>query len=277
MSRYRVHCDHAPSVKERFWENAFFCSLVISLLLLGPFFFSKSLFQGDMEQFLILLFFLLTAAWAFTAVSFVRFRFLRGKRKAEGRSDRRYRQAVGDGFFMFTLWVILGLLFCLASVLFFGFLLEEIFFPSTPLSGVYREAMRDYFRKEITAWSFVFLIFGLLFWLIIHFARRKLLSRWTYLILLLAVPILFFAGKDVGEISADLRNESYVVYNGAYRQWSTGGRRTNYYTALQDGDGEITLHSPSKLTQNGTFFGYVVYGEHTKYVVYVGKSFPKDP
>ena len=154
---------------------------------------------------------------------------------------------------------------------------EEICFPSTPLSGVYREAMRDYFRKEITAWSFVFLIFGLLFWLIIHFARRKLLSRWTYLILLLAVPILFFAGKDVGEISADLRNGSYVVYNGAYRQWSTGVRHTNYYTALQDGDGEITLHSPSKLTQNGTFFGYVVYGEHTKYVVYVGKSLPKDP
>ena len=144
-------------------------------------------------------------------------------------------------------------------------------------SGVYRAEMRTYFRKEITLWALIFLLAGLICGLILHFGRRKLLPPWMYLILLLAVPLLLFAGKDIGEITADVQNESYVVYHGAYRQWYTYGRRSTYHTDLLDGDKEIRLRSPGHLTKDGTFSGYVVYAERSEYVVYVGETLPKNP
>lgn len=140
----------------------------------------------------------------------------------------------------------------------------------------YQNALKTAFRQDFVLTIGFIIALILVSTLVVYLIKNDVLPKWTFCIIVVGV-ILFALGsmQSIG-IYKDMKEESYIVYHGNYKQNHEGYDDSYYPTVLLDGE-KIRLKSHFTLTANtGEYYGYVVYGKRSKIVVYIGEKLPDD-
>ena len=140
----------------------------------------------------------------------------------------------------------------------------------------YQNALKTAFRHDfVTAIGFMIALV-LVSTLVVYFIKKDVLPKWTFCIIVVGVVLFALGSMQSIHIYKDMKEESYVVYHGNYKQNHEGYDDSYYPTVLLDGE-KIKLKSHVTLTSNtGRYYGYVVYGKRSKIVVYIGEDLPTD-
>ncbi len=99
---------------------------------------------------------------------------------------------------------------------------------------------------------------------IFRFVKEKGNPKWAHLIWIVCAVICVFQVKNVSDVVLDIKNESYIVYQGEFTQ-DNGGYSTRFRTQttrLMPED--IRLKSRSSLIDSGDYVGTVVYTERSE-------------
>lgn len=108
-----------------------------------------------------------------------------------------------------------------------------------------------------------------------RFVKNKLFPKWAFVVCLIGGMVILGLGSIQDyKLLHDFNNDAYITYYGKYKQWVEGYDEIYRPTLLMDGD-EIRLKCHYKHAQGGEHTGYVVYGEKSKIVVYIGESLPQ--
>lgn len=140
----------------------------------------------------------------------------------------------------------------------------------------YQTALKMALKRDMILTIGFIIAFVVVGGLIIHLIKEKIFPKWTLCILTVGVILFVLGSIQTIDIYQDMREESYVVYQGNYEQRHEGYDDSYYPTVLLDGE-KIKLKSHVTLTSNtGRYYGYVVYGKRSKIVVYIGEDLPTD-
>lgn len=117
-------------------------------------------------------------------------------------------------------------------------------------------------------------LFLVIFILVRKFVKDKVFPKWVFWVyLIIGIAIIGFGSIKDFNILHDLKKETYVTYYGRYEQRVEGYKDSYYATTLLNGE-EVKLLCHFTIASNGEHVGYVVYGEKSKIVVYVGEELP---
>ena len=137
----------------------------------------------------------------------------------------------------------------------------------------YQEIMKEHYLRELVGTIFVAVLFIAALVFVFIAIKKWELPKWILLFCLIILPINIYSAVHVKRIADDIKNSSYVIYEGEDSQICKGMEERQSTVICVDGK-EKTLVSLYEMTENGTFDGYVVYSERSGYVVYVGENFP---
>ena len=114
---------------------------------------------------------------------------------------------------------------------------------------------------------------GALFFLVRLYVRGSNWPKWSYLVwAAVAVSVSALMWKGVLDIALDIRQESFVTYQGNYVERGGGYRDLKTVVVYDENGNEIKLLRAGQ-SKTGEYTGTVVYGKRSKIVVsYEGTS-----
>lgn len=139
---------------------------------------------------------------------------------------------------------------------------------------IYKKALLIAFQESIRIGLVSVGLFVAILVLIRKFIKDKALPKWLLWIYTIVGIVIIGVGsvKDF-YILHDINEKAYITYYGKYKQRVEGYNDSYYATTLMDGD-NVNLLCHFTIATNGEHTGYVVYGERSKIVVYIGEELP---
>lgn len=137
----------------------------------------------------------------------------------------------------------------------------------------YQEIMKGHYVRELSGTIFIAFLSVVALVFVLIAIKKWGIPKWTLLLWVIILLTDIYSAIKVKSIKDDMNNLSYITYEGEYHQIRKGLEERQTTTIYIDGK-EKHLISSYEMTNNGTFYGYVVYSERSGYVVYVGETLP---
>lgn len=137
----------------------------------------------------------------------------------------------------------------------------------------YQEIMKGHYVRELSGTIFIAFLSVVTLVFILIAIKKWEIPKWFLLLWVIILLIDICSAIKVKSMKDDMQNQSYITYHGEYYQICKGLEEHQTTTIYIDGK-EKHLFSSHEMTNNGTFYGYVVYSERSGYVVYVGEIHP---
>lgn len=139
---------------------------------------------------------------------------------------------------------------------------------------IYRKALLVALRESLLIGLVSVGLFLVILFVVKKFIRDRIFPKWVFWIYLaVGVAILGVGSVKDFNLLYDLNKDAYVVYYGEYRQRVEGYQDSYYATTLSE-NGNMKLLCHFTMASDGVHNGYVVYGEKSKIVVYLGAELP---